>query len=293
MERDVLRPCKPGGTRGPAVHAGGLHRVEERPVRLGGAGDDRGPSRVLFGDGCELQIPCRHGDTKSFRLLFITLGHHEHKSITDRRKPHSDSCSRIQWVIAGSRAHRWRNGYPLVRFPAVMSRAKLIGPFARTTPSDLRATLGRARGIPEDLLRQASRRLEILTLLGAVLWLLAPALGHLAATAEPEGSTVGRVRPPISSPPSASPARSGCMSTSAPATAIPSSSWISASPTSWRWRSISASSCIVGGAAGDVRLRRGARRPRRARPRGGRGRGRPVLDRLHQRDGAGVRQADP
>lgn len=34
--------------------------------------------------------------------------------------------------------------------------------------------------MPDDLLRQASRRLEIVALLGAVLWLLAPAIGHLA-----------------------------------------------------------------------------------------------------------------
>lgn len=35
--------------------------------------------------------------------------------------------------------------------------------------------------MPDDLLRQASRRLEIVSLIAVSLWLLAPALGHLAA----------------------------------------------------------------------------------------------------------------
>ncbi len=34
--------------------------------------------------------------------------------------------------------------------------------------------------MPDDLLRQASRRLEIMALIGAVLWVLGPLLGHLA-----------------------------------------------------------------------------------------------------------------
>src|SRR5215210_7312360 len=58
----------------------------------------------------------------------------------------------------------------------------------RDTPAHLRTTLGHARRLPEDLLRQASRRLEILALIGTALWILAPALGHLAlylATADP------------------------------------------------------------------------------------------------------------
>jgi eukaryotic-like serine/threonine-protein kinase len=37
------------------------------------------------------------------------------------------------------------------------------------------------RAIPDDLLREASRRLGVLSLLGAVLWIVAPALGHVAA----------------------------------------------------------------------------------------------------------------
>ena len=48
------------------------------------------------------------------------------------------------------------------------------------TPSDLRTGPGQVRVIPDDLLRQASRRLEILALLGVMLWVLAPVGAHLA-----------------------------------------------------------------------------------------------------------------
>src|SRR5207237_593025 len=39
---------------------------------------------------------------------------------------------------------------------------------------------GRPRRLPEDLLRQATRRLQILALVAAALWFLGPTLGHLA-----------------------------------------------------------------------------------------------------------------
>jgi eukaryotic-like serine/threonine-protein kinase len=61
-----------------------------------------------------------------------------------------------------------------------MPEAKLIGQRQRETPSDIRTTPGRLRSLPPDLLRQASRRLQILALIGATLWALGPALGHLA-----------------------------------------------------------------------------------------------------------------
>src|ERR671914_3109238 len=60
-----------------------------------------------------------------------------------------------------------------------MADTKLIGRPANTTPSDLKSTRGR-RQLPPDLLRQASRRLQILALIGAALWILGPGLGHLA-----------------------------------------------------------------------------------------------------------------
>jgi serine/threonine-protein kinase len=61
-----------------------------------------------------------------------------------------------------------------------MHSPKRIARPARETPAELGTTPGRGRGLPEDLLRQASRRLEIITLIGAALWVAGPALGHLA-----------------------------------------------------------------------------------------------------------------
>src|SRR3954464_1849708 len=61
-----------------------------------------------------------------------------------------------------------------------MPQTKLIGHPAQTTPPDLRTSQGYRRQFPADLLRQASRRLQILALVGASLWVLGPAFGHLA-----------------------------------------------------------------------------------------------------------------
>ena len=61
-----------------------------------------------------------------------------------------------------------------------MSEAKLIGQRQRETPAESRSTPGQPRRLPADLLRQASRRVQILALIGAALWALGPALGHLA-----------------------------------------------------------------------------------------------------------------
>jgi eukaryotic-like serine/threonine-protein kinase len=61
-----------------------------------------------------------------------------------------------------------------------MSQPKLIGRPARDTPPELKSAAGHRRQLPPDLLRQASRRLQILALVGAALWVLGPALGHLA-----------------------------------------------------------------------------------------------------------------
>ena len=67
---------------------------------------------------------------------------------------------------------------------------------ARDTPSDLTVTTGgRPRRLPDDLLRQASKRLQILALVGAALWVLGPALGHLALhLAEPQNPEWTRFR---------------------------------------------------------------------------------------------------
>ncbi len=61
-----------------------------------------------------------------------------------------------------------------------MPDAELIGQRRRETPSESRSSPGQPRRLPADLLRQASRRLQILALIGAALWALGPALGHLA-----------------------------------------------------------------------------------------------------------------
>jgi hypothetical protein len=58
---------------------------------------------------------------------------------------------------------------------------RLIGPPPRTTtPGDLPGARRHARAIPDDLLRDASRRLGIMSLLGAVLWSVGTILYHFA-----------------------------------------------------------------------------------------------------------------
>ena len=61
-----------------------------------------------------------------------------------------------------------------------MAEAQLIGQRQRETPGESGSTPGQGRTLPPDLLRQASRRLQILALIGAALWALGPGLGHLA-----------------------------------------------------------------------------------------------------------------
>src|SRR5690349_18501505 len=59
-----------------------------------------------------------------------------------------------------------------------MSRRHFVG-HAVSTAGTLDSG-GRARAIPDDLLRDASRRLAVIALLGAVLWVVATLFGHLA-----------------------------------------------------------------------------------------------------------------
>ena len=59
-----------------------------------------------------------------------------------------------------------------------MARRHFIG-HAVSTPGTLDSG-GRPRAIPDDLLRDASRRLAVIALLGATLWVVATVLGHLA-----------------------------------------------------------------------------------------------------------------
>jgi hypothetical protein len=76
-----------------------------------------------------------------------------------------------------------------------MSTPRIIGHPTSDTPADLQTTPGRQRRFPDDLLRQASKRLQILALVAAALWFLGPALGHLAiGFAAPNESTAQQFR---------------------------------------------------------------------------------------------------
>ena len=61
-----------------------------------------------------------------------------------------------------------------------MTATRLICRPPRETPVELPSSPGKRRALPEDMLRQASRRLEIIALIGAALWVTGPALGHIA-----------------------------------------------------------------------------------------------------------------
>src|SRR5947209_2621490 len=56
----------------------------------------------------------------------------------------------------------------------------LIGPRPISTPSDLQTSRDSARALPDDLLRAASLRLGVMSLLFAALWFLGTSMGHLA-----------------------------------------------------------------------------------------------------------------
>ncbi|HET7456429.1 MAG TPA: serine/threonine-protein kinase, partial [Gemmatimonadaceae bacterium] len=61
-----------------------------------------------------------------------------------------------------------------------MRNSRLIVPAAGTTPMELRSAPGHRHEISDDLLREASQRLGIMSLLGAVLWTVGTAAGHLS-----------------------------------------------------------------------------------------------------------------
>src|SRR3954447_18212213 len=69
---------------------------------------------------------------------------------------------------------------PWSDFHLVMSKPRLIGPLLRGTTPVSGTAPGQPRRIPDDVLRQVSRRLEVMSLIAATLWCLGPALGHLA-----------------------------------------------------------------------------------------------------------------
>lgn len=89
-------------------------------------------------------------------------------------------------------------GYAPGRGPArvlVMPTPRVIGRLPSETPIELQTAPGRPRRLPDDLLRQATKRLQILALVAAALWLLGPTLGHLALHfASPGDPRVGQFR---------------------------------------------------------------------------------------------------
>jgi serine/threonine-protein kinase len=68
-----------------------------------------------------------------------------------------------------------------------MADPHLIGPLPPSTPPDLRISRDRPRALPADLLRDASRRLGVMSLLAAALWLVGSVLDHLALRAMTHG----------------------------------------------------------------------------------------------------------
>jgi eukaryotic-like serine/threonine-protein kinase len=64
-----------------------------------------------------------------------------------------------------------------------MANPHRIGPAARSTPGAIGRPRSTAQTLPADLLREASRRLGIVSLLGAGLWILGTIFGHVAERA--------------------------------------------------------------------------------------------------------------
>ncbi|HEX3234369.1 MAG TPA: serine/threonine-protein kinase [Gemmatimonadales bacterium] len=69
-----------------------------------------------------------------------------------------------------------------------MPTPHLIGRLQKDTSGEIKSRPGRSRQLPDDLLRQASRRLGIMALIAAALWILAPTFGHLAFRATNPGN---------------------------------------------------------------------------------------------------------
>lgn len=71
-----------------------------------------------------------------------------------------------------------------------MSKPRLIGPVRAGPPTDTLRSTSAGRTLPYDLLQEASHRLGVMSLLGAMLWVLATVLYHLAMRAlAPAGDT--------------------------------------------------------------------------------------------------------
>ena len=71
-----------------------------------------------------------------------------------------------------------------------MGNPQLIGPVLGSTPADPGKSAGHVRALPYDLLKEAARRLGVMSLLAAVLWILGTVLYHLATRAISNGDPV-------------------------------------------------------------------------------------------------------
>ena len=128
---------------------------------------------------------------------------------------------------------------------AIMTNCRLICPIPPSTPAEPGLSRSRTRAIPSDLLEEASRRLAIMSLLAAVLWLVATVLDHLALRAMTNGDRAGTtLRRPTQSPECARSLPWGCSSILAGATSNPGSFWILGSCTWSSTASPSVCSCI-------------------------------------------------
>jgi hypothetical protein len=65
-----------------------------------------------------------------------------------------------------------------------MPQPELIAPKAQSTPASSAGSHKPARAIPDDLLKEASHRLEVMAILAAVLWAVASILWHLRLAKE-------------------------------------------------------------------------------------------------------------
>src|SRR6185295_18733926 len=71
-----------------------------------------------------------------------------------------------------------------------MSKLRLIGPVRASTPTDTLKSTSPGRTLPYDLLQEASHRLGVMSLLGAILWVVGTVFYHFAMRAlAPPGDT--------------------------------------------------------------------------------------------------------
>ena len=76
-----------------------------------------------------------------------------------------------------------------------MPDPQLIGPVPEATPADSSLTRNRISQVPYDVLKEASKRLEIMSLLAAVLWLLATTADKIALFVMSYGERIWRHEP--------------------------------------------------------------------------------------------------